>query len=498
MKTIIYTLGILLCFFSSICAQEQEVPEYCPGIAFKDRTAISVNDFTFSARGSYNRNASQGFKNMLSNALGNSGCFRVVERAQLNSVLSEQELGLSGGVRRGTVAQTGKLTGAQVTIFADVTEFKEKEKTVGIGALSKFGIGGVGKTTAHVGIILKIVDTQTGDILIQKSFNKKKSSVGAAGGTGIAGALVGGVFYKSQAMEDAIEEALIEMVGLVAEQKHLLPQGFGDEKQQADEYGIGGGITVKADECALLRNSLKPKVMVVIPEEHISRRVPDPAGETEILRKLKQFGYDIIDPKQVEKIRMQDAFNQALDANDMAALSNFGREMEADIMIVGEAFSEDGNRLNNMFSARARVEARAIDVNSGSILATNGAHGSGLDISPNIAGKAALREAGSLMADYFINELCDATLSNLPNEGRRDIGVLISNVSFTQYRSFIKRMKGASWASLVKKDFNKSILKMIIRTSEETDNIADKLISMSGGKAEIVSAKGNKVQARYK
>ncbi len=498
MKNTLYLSILFLLISNTIFAQLEEIPKYCKDIARDDRTSISVSEFTFSAKGP-SRDAGLGLKKMLSNALVECGCFRVVERAQIKSAFQEQELALSGGVRRGTGARTGKITGAQVTILADVTEFKEKESGIGLGGFARrLGVGGIGKTTAHIGIVLQIMDTETSEILVSKSLDHKKSSVGAAAGTGIAGALVGGAFYKSQAMEDAIEEALIEMVGYVAAEKSILPKGNGAAKQQADEYGIGGGITVNANECGLLRGTSRPRVMVIIPEVHIQRRIPDPAGETEILRKLKSFGYDIVDPNQVESIRRQEDFTRALDSNDSKVLSSFGKQMDADIIIVGEAFSEDANRNGNMFACRARVEARAIDVNSGSILATNGAHGSGIDIASNVAAKAALRDAGSLMADYFINELCDATLSNLPSEGRRDLGILISNVSFTEYRSFIKSMNNASWATVVKKDFNKSIFKLIIRTSEETDAVAERIKRLSGGKAEILSSKGNKIQAEYK
>lgn len=491
--------GFILGLGTSVCAQLQEVPKYCKNIERADRTSISVSEFTFSARGGYGANAGVGLKKMLSNALVECGCFRVVERDQLKKILAEQELNLSGGVRRGTGSSTGKLTGAQVTVLADVTEFKEKESGFGIGGFAKsLGIGGVGKTTAHIGIVLQVVDTETGETLISKSINHKKSSVGLAAGTGVAGVIAGGLFYKSQAMEDAIEEAIIDILGYVAQEKSILPTGNGNATAKADAYGIGGGITVKPEECALLRGSLKPKIMVIIPEVHIQRVIPDPAGETEIIRKLKMFGYDVIDPGQIERIRKQEAFNQALDAGDNSSLADFGKQMDADILIVGEAFSEDATRLNNMFSCRARVEARAIDVNSGSILATNGAHGSGLDIATNVAAKAALRDAGTLMADYFINELCDATLTNLPSEGRRDLGILVSNMTFTQYRSFMKKMDQATWGTVIKKDYNKNILKMILRSSEVTDDLADRIIDMSGGLAQIVSASGNKIQAKYK
>lgn len=497
MRSLYSSIFFLVISISVAFGQIEEIEKICTDIPRQERTAVSIGEFTFSAQGGYDRSAGVGLRKMLSNALVECGCYRVVERAQLNTVMKGQELALTGAVRRGTGARTGQLSGEQITILADITEFKENEKSAGIGILSKFGLGGIGKTTAHIGLVVQMVEVETGEILISKSIDHKRSSIGVAGGTGIASVLAGGLFYKSKAMEDAIEEAIIEIVGVISSQEELLPEGNGDGHLVADQYGIGGGITVKPSECGLLRNSRKPTVMVVIPEVHIQRVIPDPAGETEIIRKLKSFGYEVLDPRQVELIRQQEGFNQALESEDTESLVNFGKQLEADIMIVGEAFSEDAMRLENMFSCRARVEARAIDVNSGAILATNGAHGSGLDIATNVAAKAALRDAGSLMADYFINELCNAQLSNLPSEGRRDLGILISNLSFTEYRKLTSSLESASWLSIVKKDFNKNIFKLIVRSDEETDEIANRLINLTGQKLKIVSASGNKIQAKF-
>ena len=140
MRSFITIIIFFFSFISLISAQLEEVPKYCTGIDRDDRTSISVSEFTFSAMGA-NRDAGIGLKKMLSNALVECGCFRVVERAQLKSAFSEQELALSGSVRRGTGARTGQITGAQVTILADVTEFKENESGFGLGGFTrKLGI----------------------------------------------------------------------------------------------------------------------------------------------------------------------------------------------------------------------------------------------------------------------------------------------------------------------------------------------------------------------
>lgn len=84
----------------------------------------------------------------------------------------------------------------------------------------------------------------------------------------------------------------------------------------------------------------KERIMVVIPEIHLGRpKVPDPAGETEIVRKLIEEGYKLVDQEQVKKIRYNDIFDKAWKGDDTGALK-MARKFNAEILIVGEAFSE--------------------------------------------------------------------------------------------------------------------------------------------------------------
>ena len=157
----------------------------------------------------------------------------------------------------------------------------------------------------------------------------------------------------------------------------------------------------------------KERIMVVIPEVHLGRpKIPDPAGETEIVRILIEEGYKLVDQEQVKKIRYNDIFDKAWKGNDTGALM-VARKFNADILIVGEAFSQfaqvtrvpgqRGMPGGDLISCRARVEAKALRTDTGQILATYGAHGSGVDISENIAAKAALADAGRQAAQYFVD-----------------------------------------------------------------------------------------------
>jgi len=147
-----------------------------------------------------------------------------------------------------------------------------------------------------------------------------------------------------------------------------------------------------------------PRVMVVIPETHLGRRIPDPAGETEIIKRFLEAGFDVVDQAQVQKIREDEVVARGW--RDDKVAQELGRRYQAEVIIIGEAFSEFAATLEReMVSCRARVEAKAVETATGQILATDGREGSAADISENIAGKKALRDAGSELASYLIERI---------------------------------------------------------------------------------------------
>ncbi len=175
---------------------------------------------------------------------------------------------------------------------------------------------------------------------------------------------------------------------------------------------IIGSIFQKSSDASVR----KERIMVVIPEVHLKRpKVPDPAGETEVARTLIEAGYKLVDQQQIKKIRDNDVFDKEWKGDKEGALKialTFARKFGADIMIVGEGFSEfagvtrvpslRGMPGGDMISCRARVEAKAVRTDTGQIIATYGAHGSGLDINENIAAKTALANAGREVGEYFV------------------------------------------------------------------------------------------------
>ena len=147
--------------------------------------------------------------------------------------------------------------------------------------------------------------------------------------------------------------------------------------------------------------SNKPRIMVIVTERHVGAAVTDPSGETEIIRLLLRKGFTVVDQAQVRKIREGDQFKQVLDG-DIKAARSLGRQHGAEVLIVGEAFSESalqGVMMGGMVSVRGRLQAKAIRTDTGEILAAEEAVAPALDVSEQVAGKKAISKAAVKWTD---------------------------------------------------------------------------------------------------
>ncbi len=153
----------------------------------------------------------------------------------------------------------------------------------------------------------------------------------------------------------------------------------------------------------------KPRMMVVVAERHVGAAVTDPAGEAELVRLLLQKGFSVVDQVQVRKIREGDQVKQVLEGNIQAA-QLLGRQHSAEVLILGEAFSEgalQGVMLGGMVSVRGRVQAKAIRTDTGEILTAEEAVAPALDVSEQVAGKKAIAKAVTKWMDTALPVILD-------------------------------------------------------------------------------------------
>ena len=248
-----------------------------------------------------------------------------------------------------------------------------------------------------------------------------------------------GISYEDaerDALRNAVEQALGTMVEantlvqnsmLVNDEIYTKSKGFVNNYSVVNRNVSGGTyeetITadVSTDNNSKLMNELSrlgiierqlrdPKIAVIIPEYHISARIPDPAGETAVIRKLGEAGFSNI--TDVSNIRYSLNRLAAFSNNDFQMLAN---SLNVDILVVGEAFSQgvgdvgkflgNGHQNTGIMSCKARVEAKIYVVRTGQILSANGTYGTAADLTEFIAAKKALNDAGEKMGDYIVSQL---------------------------------------------------------------------------------------------
>lgn len=163
-----------------------------------------------------------------------------VERAELEKVLGEQELGLSGTVSGETAAKVGKLTGAKVLIT-----------------------GRVFTTGRDLMVVAKIIGTETSRVY------------GEVGKGTVGGSLAELTGELAPRLAKTIEAKADTLVAKVEKQEDLVARL---QKEYAGKKF--------------------PTVSISVPERHIGAPTIDPAVQTEIGFILQKLGATVLDPKE--------------------------------------------------------------------------------------------------------------------------------------------------------------------------------------------------------
>ena len=131
---------------------------------------------------------------------------------------------------------------------------------------------------------------------------------------------------------------------------------------------------------AAMGDTKRPIVSISIDERHVGARTIDPAAETELTLYCKGANFTVTD---------SDATTKA----------------PGIIQITGEGISEFAARHGNLLSVRARLEVKAIDRDSGEVLAIDRQTSVAVDLSEQVAGKQALQQAAAAIAERMLPKL---------------------------------------------------------------------------------------------
>jgi curli biogenesis system outer membrane secretion channel CsgG len=175
-----------------------------------------------------------------------AGDFTVVERAQLAAVMAEQKLGQTGAVDTSTAARIGKLLGVQFILTGSITQFSV-ERTG--GSIRAFGGIGASVTNAEAKVDVRLISTETGEILVAlEGQGNKRMGGGSFRGTG------GERNFDQGAAQEALRPAIEQVVQRMSQEKGKLvaaapaaPGGQIVGMKEGVVYinrGQGAGVTV--------------------------------------------------------------------------------------------------------------------------------------------------------------------------------------------------------------------------------------------------------------
>ena len=309
-------------------------------------------------------------------------------------------------------------------------------------------------------------------------------------------------------------ETVVQNYTVIKDEIYTKSRGFVKEYQVLQEQSENGQVSVvvratvdaspnsalmaELQRLQLIEVSLRdPRIAVVIPEYHISARIPDPAGETAVIRKLLDAGFSrMVDIRQVENLRYTNVVKSILQGNRQEALGLAGN-LGVDYLIVGEAFSQYVGNIegSGILSSRARIEAKLIKADTGEIIAANGTYGSGVDITEFISAKKALNNAGEALGDYMVKKLM--TLAGNPEKG---VQIVVSGVtSFSKVNLLERELRSVSGVKAIfVRSYNNGVVTMDLNYTGSAKALATALEQCSGLNVGISEITNSTVRANIK
>jgi curli biogenesis system outer membrane secretion channel CsgG len=204
------------------------------------RKVIAVSQF--ENKTAYGGEIGEGMADQLVQALVKSTQFAVVERQTLLDVTAEQDWAKSGRMQSSQSAQTGKLVSAQVHVKGTITEFESRSTS----SDSRISLGGIkvgGKREeAHVGLILRVIETTSGHVLLSERVEKKSSSTGVDLAAARNGVDFGSQNFVRTPLGKATQLAIDECVAIIVGRLRKIP--FECSVVKADE----GEVIISAGE----------------------------------------------------------------------------------------------------------------------------------------------------------------------------------------------------------------------------------------------------------
>lgn len=148
----------------------------------QEKPRIGVLRFTNQVAGLYwwHSSVATDLQDMLISELASTRKFAVLERQEINAVISEQDLSASGRVDKKTLVKMGKIKGAKYLIAGTVSAFEKTAAKGGKIRIKGVSLGGK-KEKTYIAVDVKLIDSETSEIVDARTIEAtiKAKAIGA-------------------------------------------------------------------------------------------------------------------------------------------------------------------------------------------------------------------------------------------------------------------------------------------------------------------------------
>ncbi len=261
----------------------------------QSRKRVALMDFEFGTVQRWwsgNWDIGKGIADMIVTELVKDGTYSVIERKNLDTILTEQNFSNSDRANPASAAKFGKVLGINAMVVGSVTQFGTEDKSLNLGGIAgRWGGWGAGRVgtkegKASVAIDARIVDVNTGEIVATatgKGISKRSGMLlggggGGGGGYGAGGIDMGSSNFQETILGEATRSAVNDLVAqLVGQAGRIEATPLSINGLVAD--ASGGEITINVGKAVGVAVGMKLSV------ERISREIKDPVTGN-VLRKV--------------------------------------------------------------------------------------------------------------------------------------------------------------------------------------------------------------------
>ncbi len=185
---------------------------FLPAMA-DEKVRLGVLRFTNqTAAGWWSGSVGEELTDMLAAELVSTRAFSVLERRELDAVLGEQDLSESDRIDSKTKLKMKKLKAAQYIVAGTVSAYEENFKGSKGGVRFKgLSLAG-GKNKAYIAVDMKIIDTETGEIVDARTIEATSSGTALGAGLSLRNFSVGGEDYKKTPTGKVVRACILYIV----------------------------------------------------------------------------------------------------------------------------------------------------------------------------------------------------------------------------------------------------------------------------------------------